>query len=83
MLASHKELIWNRYDIGEVLKFIKCNLFNFKRLIQDDFENNVKAVLRSAHIQYMKRVENGEDPDLVLDELVYSSLDELRNLSEK
>ena len=50
---------------------------------QNDFENNVKAVLRTAHIQYTNRISDGEDPDLVLNELAESSLAELRNLSEK
>ncbi len=50
---------------------------------QDDFENNVKAVLRTAHIQYKKRVSDGEESELVLDSLAKSSLTELRSLSEK
>ena len=69
--------------MNQEYSFYALPLYSGASEIQNDFENNVKAVLRSAHIQYMKRVENGEDPDLVLDELVYSSLDELRNLSEK
>lgn len=50
---------------------------------QNDFENNVKAVLRTAHNQYIRRVSDGEDPKLVLNELVASSLAELRSLSAK
>ena len=50
---------------------------------QNDFEKNVKAVLRTAHIQYIKRVSDGEDPEAVLNELAASSLTELRSLSEK
>jgi len=50
---------------------------------QNDFENSVKAVLRSAHIQYDKRVADGEDPEAILNELAASSLAELKTLSEK
>lgn len=49
--------------------------------IQLGFETNVKEVLLSAHNQYGLRVAAGEDPDAVLEELVRSSLDELRKLS--
>jgi multiple sugar transport system substrate-binding protein len=49
--------------------------------IQLGFETNVKEVLLSAHNQYGLRVAAGEDPDVVLEELVRSSLDELRKLS--
>ena len=63
--------------------FYPLPLYNGASDIQNDFENNVKAVLRTAHIQYLKRISDGEDPELVLNELVESSLAELRNLSEK
>ena len=49
--------------------------------IQLGFETNVKEVLLSAHNQYGLRVAAGEDPDAVLEELVRSSLDQLRKLS--
>jgi len=49
--------------------------------IQLDFEKNVKAVLKSAHNQYLKRVNEGEDPNRVLNELTVVSLRELRSLS--
>lgn len=49
--------------------------------IQLGFESNVKEVLLLAHNQYGLRVAAGEDPDAVLEELVRSSLDELRKLS--
>ena len=63
--------------------FYPLPLYNGASDTQNDFENNVKAVLRTAHIQYTRRVSDGEDPELVLNELVESSLAELRNLSEK
>ena len=49
--------------------------------IQLNFEKNVKAVLKSAHNQYLKRVSEGEDPNSVLKELTDASLTELRSLS--
>ena len=51
--------------------------------IQSDFESNVKAVLKSARGQYIKRVNEGEDPDTVLAALAESSLAELKSLSSK
>lgn len=49
--------------------------------VQLNFEKNVKAVLKSAHNQYLKRVNDGEDPDSVLEELAAFSYGELCNLS--
>ena len=51
--------------------------------IQSDFETNVKSVLKAAHHQYIKRSNEGENPDTVLDALVESSLTELKSLSGK
>ncbi len=50
---------------------------------QMDFETNVKTVLRAARNQYVKRVNEGEDPDALLSALAESSLAELRTLSGK
>jgi len=49
--------------------------------VQLDFEKNIKAVLKSAHSQYQKRVNEGEDPGSVLNALTEASLKELRSLS--
>ncbi|MBP3588699.1 MAG: extracellular solute-binding protein, partial [Clostridia bacterium] len=49
--------------------------------IQLTFEKNVKAVLKSAHNQYWKRVSAGEAPEDLLQALTEASLTELRNLS--
>ena len=49
--------------------------------VQLNFEKNVKTVLKSAHNEYLKRVNNGENPSTVLTELTYASLTELRGLS--
>lgn len=56
-------------------------LYNGASDIQLNFEKNVKAVLKSAHNQYLKRVNSGEDPNAVLKELTDTSLTELRSLS--
>ena len=49
--------------------------------IQLNFEKNIKAVLKSAHNQYLNRVNAGEDPGSALKELTAASLGELRSLS--
>lgn len=51
--------------------------------IQLNFEKNVKAVLKSAHNQYLNQVNNGEDPTTVLAELTGAALKELRSLSDQ
>jgi hypothetical protein len=51
--------------------------------IQLVFEKNVKAVLKSAHNLYVKRVSAGEDAETVLRELTKQSLDEIRRLSSE
>lgn len=50
--------------------------------IQLGFEANVKAVLKSAHNQYQKRLAEGEDPGKLMDELVEAALSELKDLSD-
>ncbi|MBE5881310.1 MAG: extracellular solute-binding protein [Lachnospiraceae bacterium] len=69
--------------MNQTYSFYPLPLYNGASDIQNDFENNVKAVLRTAHVQYTKRVSDGEDPEPVLNGLAESSLAELRNLSEK
>ncbi len=61
--------------------FYSLPLYENASEIQRDFEANVKAVLKSAHQQYKKRVSEGEDPETLMEELVASSLSELRHLS--
>lgn len=68
--------------MNQEYSFYALPLYDGASDTQSDFENNVKAVLRTAHIQYTKRVTDGEEPELVLNELVESSLAELRILSE-
>jgi len=63
--------------------FYQLPLYSGASETQEDFENNVRTVLKSAHTQYLKRIEDGEDAELVLNELAASSLDELRSLSSK
>jgi len=70
-------------QMKQAYSFYPLPLYNGASDTQNDFENNVKAVLRTAHVQYMNRISNGEDPQLVLNELAKSSLTELQNLSAK
>lgn len=70
--------------VGTMLEdysFYALPLYDGASNIQLDFEKNVKAVLSSAHNQYVKRVAAGEDPTEVLNELVEVSLTELKALS--
>lgn len=61
--------------------FYALPLYDGASDIQSGFEKNVKAVLTAAHNQYTKRVSNGENPTAVLNELVETSLAELKQLS--
>jgi len=63
--------------------FYALPLYDNASEIQFDFETNVKTVLRSARNQYVKRVNEGEDPRTVLDALIDDSLAELKSLSGK
>lgn len=56
-------------------------LYNDASNIQLTFEKNVKVVLKSAHNEYIKRTNSGEDKEIVLNELVDSSLAELISLT--
>jgi multiple sugar transport system substrate-binding protein len=69
--------------MNDEYSFYALPLYNGASDTQSDFENNVKAVLRTAKIHYKKRISDGEDPELVLNELAKSSLIELINLTEK
>ena len=46
--------------------------------VQSRFEESVKLVLKSAHKQYVERVDNGEAPDAVLTELTNTSCEALK-----
>ena len=70
-------------DVTEHYEFYALPLYDNASDIQMNFEKNVKYVLKSAHTQYMERVENGENKEAVLEELTKASLDELRTLSKK
>lgn len=51
--------------------------------VQNSFEQNVKIVLKSAHNQYLERIAAGEDEEMVLEELVRTSLVEFKKLMDK
>ncbi len=63
--------------------FYALPLYDGASEVQHDFEANVKAVLKSAHNQYRKRIGEGEDPEKTMEALVQSSLAELISLSGK
>ncbi len=65
----------------EDYSFFALPLYNGASDVQLNFEKNVKAVLSSAHNQYLKRVADGEAPAKVRSELVETSLTELKALS--
>ena len=46
---------------------------------QTDFEKDVKAALSAAHEDYISRTQAGEDADVVMEELLASSLAEIQN----
>ena len=61
--------------------FYALPLYDGASETQLDFEANVKAVLKSARNQYVKRIGNGEDPKTVMEALIAASLAELISLS--
>jgi hypothetical protein len=63
--------------------FYALPLYDGASEVQLDFEANVKAVLKSAHNQYTKRIGDGEDPEIIMEALIESSLAELISLSGK
>ena len=65
----------------ENYSFYALPLYDGASSVQLNFEKNVKAVLSSAHNQYLKRAATGEDPEEILNELVEASLTELKALS--
>ena len=64
----------------ENYSFVSVPLFDGSALVQRNFENKLKPVLKSAHNQLVARVNEGEDNEAVLRELVSSSLSEFKSL---
>lgn len=60
-------------------EFYELPLYDGASETQLDFETNVKAVLKSAHNQYVKRVNDGESSETVLNELTDASLEQLKS----
>lgn len=61
--------------------FFALPLFRNASEVQLNFEQNVKTILKTAHNQYLQRIAKGEDPSAVIDELIVSSLEELKELT--
>lgn len=69
--------------VNTMIQYYTCYalpLYDGASNTQLSFENNVKAVLKSAHNQYLRRIDAGETPYVVLDELAESSYNELLSL---
>jgi len=62
--------------------FYALPLYHDASNIQLNFETNVKSVLKAAHNQYRIRIADGEDPAVLMEELIASTLSELKSLSE-
>jgi len=63
--------------------FYALPMYDSASKIQLDFETNVKAVLKAAHNQYLRRINEGEEAEAILDALIESSLAELKSLYGK
>ena len=74
-------LLYNAVN-GMVDEYTYCKVPVFEGAsdTQSSFEKNVKSVLSAAHGDYLRRVADGENADTVMDELVASTLAELRSL---
>lgn len=74
------------YDsVEEMMKdyeFYAMPLFEGASDVQHSFEENARVILKTAHMQYEKRVSGGEDKNAVLDELAANTLSEIRALSK-
>ena len=85
LAAIEEESYRSLYEAVDVMvrsyEMYALPLYDGASEIQLNFEKNVKAVLKSAHNQYLKRVDDGEEPSAVLAELTDASLAELRSLS--
>lgn len=80
---SYRDLYNMMNSMMDSYTLVALPLYSNASDIQSRFEQNVKLVLRSAHNKYIERTASGEDKEAVLNELVASSLDELKKLSDK
>ncbi len=71
------------YDTVErmygVYTFCTLPLYDGAGGTQEHFEEIVKDVLAGAHMDYVRRVENGEEPQAVMEELLAASLAQIRD----
>ncbi len=80
---GYRELYGTLSAMLDTYELIPLPLYDGASQVQADFEKHVKLVLKSAHIQYEERIALGENRDTVLNELIDSSLEELKRLSAK
>lgn len=62
--------------------FYALPLYHGTSETQSRFEENVKAVLKSAHQQYRRQLDEGADLNVLMDTLIEESLSQLKSLSE-
>lgn len=65
----------------ENYEFHTIPLFDNASKVQHSFEANVKTILKTAHLHYKNQAALAEDSGALLDELVKSSLEELKLLT--
>lgn len=73
MLYETVGAVYNEYD------FLALPLYEGSGAVQSDFEKTLKSVLSTAHEEYVRRTEGGEDGGTVMAELAQSSLSAIRN----
>ena len=74
-------LLYNAVNgMSEEYTYLEVPVYDGASDTQSTFEKNVKSVLSVAHREYLNRVEKGENADTILNELVSSTLAEIRSL---
>lgn len=58
--------------------FTPLPLYEGSSSVQSNFESTMKSVLSTAHAEYKRRTQNGEEKDSVMQDLLQSSLAEIR-----
>lgn len=69
-------------DMNDAYSFYALPRYEGSADVQSAFEKNVKRVLNSAHEDYVRRIQEGEDAVALMDELEDRALAELRSLMQ-
>ena len=67
-------------SMSEDYTYCEVPVFDGASDTQSNFEKNVKFVLNAAHDEYLRRISEGENADAVLDNLILSSLADIRSM---